>query len=160
MPPKFLALERGDGARFLHKTSFFNDNTETYPPPCSPIDCEMQGFQHQYNSLNIKITRIDHNMKLFGILFLVLLTTFLCVGIVCLMVGLKIPFLMQFIEEHFSGIGSENEEVLDVQPDLSLNLVVPTETSSSSPPEVTSVDIIEDGNMQIWDLTPWGRDST
>ena len=31
MPPKFLALERGDGARFLHETSLSNDDTETYP---------------------------------------------------------------------------------------------------------------------------------
>ena len=72
------------------------------------------------------------------------------------MVDLKIPFVIQFIEEHFSGSGSENEEVLGVQPDLSLILVLHTETPSSSAPEVTSDGITEDSDMQIWDLTPWG----
>ena len=66
---------------------------------------------------------------------------------------------MQFIEEHFSGIGSENEELLDVQPDFSLNLAVSSKTTSSSPPEAISVDISEEGNTLIWDLTPWGRTS-
>ena len=32
MPLKLLALELGDGSRFLHETSFSNVTTETYPP--------------------------------------------------------------------------------------------------------------------------------
>ena len=69
---------------------------------------------------------------------------------------------MQFIEEISRVIGLENEEALDAQPDLSLNLVVLSKTSSSSPPEVisVSVDIIEEGDSLLWDFTPWGGAST
>ena len=70
----------------------------------------------------------------------------------------KIPFVIQFIEEHFGGSGSENE-VLDVQPDLSLNLVVHTKAPSFYAPEVTSDDLSEDSEMQILDLTPHLWDS-
>ena len=66
IPPKLMALKRGDGARFLQETSFSNVSTPTYPPPCSPIDCEMQEYQRQYNSVNYKVTWINHNVKIIG----------------------------------------------------------------------------------------------
>ena len=52
MPPKFLALERGDSARFLQETSFSSTDSVTLPPPSPPpVNCEMQDLQQQVNSL-------------------------------------------------------------------------------------------------------------
>ena len=65
----------------------------------------MQEYQCQYNSVDLKVIQVDRNVKLFGILSLVLLAMILCLGIFWLMVDLKIPFVIQLIEEHFSGSG-------------------------------------------------------
>ena len=108
MPPKILALEQGDGARFLRETSFSSVDTEALPPPPSPINCEMQEIQSKVNSLETKVTQTNRNIVLFGSFFLVLMTAFLSAGIICLMVGLKVPILMQFIEEISWAIGLEN----------------------------------------------------
>ena len=37
MPPKYLALERGDGERFLQETSFSRTDSKSLPPPPSPL---------------------------------------------------------------------------------------------------------------------------
>ena len=71
LPSKLMALERGDGAKFLQETSFSNVRTPTYPPPCFPIDCEMQEYQCQYNVVKLKVNRINCNLKIKGILSLV-----------------------------------------------------------------------------------------
>ena len=71
LPSKLMALEQGDGARFLQETSFSIVRTPTYPPPCSPIDCEMQEYQRQYNSVKLKVNPINRNVKIMGILSLV-----------------------------------------------------------------------------------------
>ena len=148
-----MALEQGDSARFLQETSFSNVSTPTYPPPCSPIDCEMQEYQRQYNSVKLKVNRIYRNVKIMGILSLVSLAIVFCLVAFDLLVDLEIPNVIQFLEEHFGGSGSENE-VLGVQPDLSLNLVVHTKAPSFSAPKVKSDDLSEDSGMQILDLTP------
>ena len=69
-----------------------------------------------------------------------------------LSVDLKIPNVIQFLEEHFGGSGSENE-VLGVQPYLSLNLVVHTKAPPFSAHKVKSDDLSEDSGMQIFYLT-------
>ena len=71
IPPMLMALEWGDSARFLQETSFSNVSTPTYPLPCSPIDCEMQEYQRQYNSVKLKVNSINRNVKIMGILSLV-----------------------------------------------------------------------------------------
>ena len=160
MPPKFLALKQGDGAQFLQETSFSSADNVTLPPPSPPpVYCEIYDLQQQVKSLESQIIRTNRNFKIFGSLFLVLMTTFILAGLSCLMVGLKVPFFMQFLEEVSWAFGLGNEEDLDTQPKLSLNLVVPSETSTCPLPEVINVDTAEDGNSLIWDLTPWGRTS-
>ena len=158
LPEKYLALERGDGSRFLQETSFINATTPTYSPPTPPIDCESFEYQCQYKLVNLKVKRINRNVILISFFGLVLLAAILSLGIFCLMVDLKIPFAIQFNEGNPSGSGSENEVVLGVQPDLPLSLVVHSKTTTSSAPEVTIDGIAEDSGKQIWNLSPWLRD--
>ena len=113
----------------------------------------MQEYQHQYNSAKSKAIQINRNVEIIGTLSLVSLAIVFCLVAFDLLVDLEIPNVIQFLEEHFGGSGSENE-VLGVQPDLSLNLVVHTKAPSFSAPEVTSDDLSEDSGMQILDRTP------
>ena len=53
MPPKFLALERGDGERFLEETNFSRTDSDSLPPPPSPllVNCTIQDLQEKVNSI-------------------------------------------------------------------------------------------------------------
>ena len=88
-----------------------------------------------------------------AILSLVSLTIVFCLVTFDLLVDLEISNVIHFLEEHFGGSGSENE-VLVVQPDLSLNLVVHTKAPSFSAPKVKSDDLSEDSGTHFFYLTP------
>ena len=47
--PKFLALERGDGDRFLQETNFSSTESEYLTPPSSPplVNCAIQDLQEK-----------------------------------------------------------------------------------------------------------------
>ena len=136
----------------MQETSYINATTPTYSPQTPPIDCESLEYQRQYKLVNLKVKKINRNIILIGFFGLVHLAAILSLGIFCLMVDLKIHFANP------SRSGSENEVVLGVQPDLPLNLVVHSETSTSSAPEVTIDSMAEDSGKQIWNLSLWLRD--
>ena len=72
------------------------------------------------------------------------------------MVGLQVPFIMQLIEEFSEATGLGTDEDPVTQSDLSLDLVVLSETTTIPPPEDFNVGVAENGTLLVFNFTPLG----
>ena len=107
----------------------------------------------QANHLMIQANR---NVKLFGSFSLVLLTLFLIAGLFCLGIGLKISFIMELTEEltGATGFGTDVDSV--TQSDLSVDLIVLSETTTIPSPEELDVGIAGNSSLHILNFTHLG----
>ena len=64
LPPKFLALERGGGKKFLEETSFLRTGSDSMPPP-SPflVNPVIQAIQDKVDLIESQMVQSNHLMQ-------------------------------------------------------------------------------------------------
>ena len=164
MPSKFLALERGGAERFLEETSFSSSGSDSLPSPPSPlVNFAIQALQEKVNSIESQLIQANHqmvqanrNIRCYGILSLVLMTLFLLAGLFCLLISPQLPFFMQLTKGSSEATGTGTDVDPVIQPNLSLGMVVLSETTTIPSPEDFNVGVAENGTLLILNFTPLG----
>ena len=126
-PLKLLALECGEGQEFLNKTSFLRSGEE-FPPPPSPflidpvlmqLQDKMESIESQLIQSNEKWQLANRNHNFYMLFSLILMVFFMCTGLLCLGISLKLPPLAGLVEklEEFleeAGKGTDMTTVIPI----------------------------------------------
>ena len=130
-----------------------------FNPAIQAIQDKVDLIESQMIQSNHLIHQANCYLKFFGIFSLVLLTLFLIVGLLCLGISLKLPYLVELtekLEEFLGATGMETGVEPVTQPDLSVGLAVAPETTTLSTPEGLDAGSEEDSSFLIFDFTPFG----